>query len=784
MPRKPKPKVAEIFQDNGSGYIVESIQKPSLEEIETIEKPSEKEKIEEKEVKKQKPGEYTLIICEKPQAAMKIAYALSETNPQKRNIGTVPYWEIEREGKKFVVASAVGHLFGLWELNKTNNWPVFDIGWRESIGFMKKYSYVLEQLSRNASDYIIATDYDVEGELIGFNVLRFLCSREDARRMKFSTLTKYDLNDSFKDMMEHPDYGQAFAGEARHYLDWFYGINLSRALMQAIKQAGGYKILSIGRVQGPSLNLIVEREKEISAFKPQAYWQVFLDITNSHEIEVKYIENIKDKNKLEEFEKLKGKQGEAKTTKQEKEMWPWPPFDLTSLQIESYKYFGLSPAQTLAIAQKLYLAGLISYPRTSSQKLPFSLGLKRILDRLKEEYPKFANLLTRTKPVEGLKTDPAHPAIFPTGETSDKLTLQEKQLYELIVKRFLSCFADNALIEEKKINVKVEGFEFLAEGKHIIKKGWLEIYPARIELREIPDVNGKIKVKDVRIEEKETQPPRRYNPSSLISELEKRELGTKATRASIIDTLYKRGYITGSQIQATQLGMSVALALEKNCPMILDEQLTRNFEEEMEKIKEEKSKEKMLKREKKVIEDAKKVLIKIAEQFKKHEQDIGKVLLEAHYEAQEKEREMNTLFECPACHKGKLVIKRSRFGKRFLACNKYPECKTTFPLPQFGLIKLSEKKCECGWPMLLLIRKGKPPWNFCINPECYIKKARAEVKEQRETVKKEKVKLAKKKARKKAKLKKEKEDKEKEREEKQEEKEKEKEEERQDNNQF
>lgn len=726
MPHKRKPKVDKIFQDNGGGYVIPPIQKPSIEEI---------EKIEERK-------DYVLVICEKPQTAMKIAYALADIVPVKRTIAGVPYYELEHNYKKFIVVSTIGHLFGLAEKKKTMTWPVFEIEWQPRAGFAKKYASVISKFAKNAVDFIIATDYDIEGELIGFNVLRFLCDQQDAKRMKFSTLTKYDLLDSYNKIMQSINFGQAYAGEARHFLDWMYGINLSRALMEAIKSAGAYRIMSIGRVQGPALALVATRERAIEKFKSVPYWLVFLTVDG---VELRYVKDIFNKDEAEKFLKLKGKKAEAKTTIEKKELRPFPPFDLTSLQLEAYKLFGFSPVQTLAIAQNLYLEGLISYPRTSSQKLPLTLGLKKILEKLEKIYPNFVKLATRARPMEGKKIDPAHPAIFPTGEEPEKLMLQEKQIYDLITRRFLACFAQDALVEEKKIVIKVNKKEFLTQGKRVLEKGWLDIYPYKVDERVLPDLNGKIKIKDVRIEQKETQPPTRYTSASLVSELEKRNLGTKATRAIIIDTLYKRGYIIGRAIQLTKLGMSVVNALENNCPLILDEKLTRSFEEKMEKIQQEKDIKATIKEENKIIEEAKKTLLKISEQFKKHEKDIGKVLVEAHYKIEEEARKANTLFKCPVCDKGDLIVLRSRHGKRFAACNEYPECKATFGLPQFGLIKLSEKKCNCGWPLLLLIRKNKPPWLFCLNPIHYSAKEVKEEKEKKKETKKAKAKKSKKK---------------------------------------
>ena len=202
--------------------------------------------------------DFTLIICEKPQAAMKIAYSLSDISPVKKNFYGVPYWELKISDRKYTIVSAVGHLYGLRQVQSNSQWPTFDLEWDEKPGFSKKYVTAMKSISKGASDYILACDYDVEGEVIGFNALRFICHSDTARRMKFSALTKFDLQKSFENIEPTVNYGQAYAGETRHYLDWFYGINLSRALIESVKSVGAFKILSIGRVQGPALAMIVE----------------------------------------------------------------------------------------------------------------------------------------------------------------------------------------------------------------------------------------------------------------------------------------------------------------------------------------------------------------------------------------------------------------------------------------------------------------------------------------------------------------------------------------------
>ncbi|MFH1711019.1 MAG: DNA topoisomerase I [Nanoarchaeota archaeon] len=678
------------------------------------------EKIEKVRKSKLKPGEgYTLIITEKPQAALKIASALG--NAKKLVEHTVPYYELERNGKKIVVACAVGHLFGLKQKKGEKGWPIFNIEWVpgfEKTPWIKKYYQVLTKLARNANEFIVGTDYDIEGEVIGLNIIRFIAKQKDAKRMKFSSLTVKELEDAYDHASPTLNWGQAIAGETRHYLDWMYGINFSRALMEAIKSAGSFKIMSMGRVQGPALNLIVKREREILAFKPEPYWQVFITVEG---IELKYNRDIKNKVDLIPFQKLKDKQVQVSTEKSEQSIKPPAPFDLTTLQTEAYKFFGISPSRTLQIAQSLYLAGLISYPRTSSQKIPESINPLSIIKKLGKVYD--TKLCKNTKPIEGGKSDPAHPSIYPTGEFAS-VEGEDKKIYDLIVRRFLSCFCEDAIVANKIITALYENYKFIAKGLEVVKKAWMDVYKTKLQEKDLPDLNGNYIIQDSRIEEKETQPPRRFTPASIIRELEKRNLGTKATRSSIVETLYSRGYIKDQSIQATSIGMALISSLEKHSPIIIDEQLTRKFEKEMEKIQE--AKKDLEKKEEKILEEAKGTITKISKEFRKQEKEIGKELIEANQTLREQERKANELQICPKCGKGKLRILYNKALRRyFAACSAYPECKTTFSLPPNSLIKPSRDKedkgefCkECQFPLLLAIRKAKRPWKFCFNPDC------------------------------------------------------------------
>ena len=727
---------------------------PSVEQLETVEKVGDikpkkvyKRKVVRKKVSskskfkrsvgipskfnetKLKPNGYKLIITEKPQAAAKIAAALSNGKDNKISKSKVSYYEFERNGDRIVVGCAVGHLFSVSQIVKGSDYPIFDIGWYPNFAvnkkdFTKAYYNVLKSLVKGASEIIVATDFDVEGEVIGYNIIRYIAGQKDAKRMKFSSLTAEEIQKAYENRLPNIEWGQAIAGETRHFLDWMYGINLSRALMSAVRAAGKFKVMSIGRVQGPALHLIVDKELQIKEFKSSPYWQVFLDVKDSlgNKVTVKHNKDIIDKNRLGIFEKLEGNGGDASTRKTKQTISPPPPFDLTSLQMEAYKFHGITPSNTLASAQKLYLNGLISYPRTSSQKINDLKGALNVLKKLKKRYGPLVEHAINSKPVEGKKSDPAHPAIIPTGNNG-KLEGYESKVYELIAKRFISCFCDNADLENKRVDVIVGDLRFSAKGMEVLKKGWMNVYPVKMEEKEIQDMDGKVMIEKVKIEEKETKPPKRYSPASILSELEKRNLGTKATRANILETLYTRNYVKDKSIQATEVGINLIESLKKNSPVIIDEKLTREIEKDMDAIRG--SKNNLLEKERKTLDKAKEALIKISKDFKEKELEIGKDLTKANEAMFKEEQENNKLgLKCPECKKGELTIKFTpRFKSYFVACTEYPTCRKTFSLPK-GLIKNTlNKKCEdCDYPLLLRILAGKRPWQLCFNPNCPSKK--------------------------------------------------------------
>lgn len=679
---------------------------------------------------------YALIISEKPAAAKKIAEALADGKIARIGDKTTPAYQFTHNNKEIIIAPAVGHLYGLAEKEKKGySYPVFEIEWKplseisKSALFSKKYLDALKKYAKEANEYYVSTDKDVEGELLGWNILKFACKQKNAKRMEFSTLTKPDLVRAFENPKPTVDSPLIEAGETRHYLDYYYGINLSRALMSAIKKAGTFKILSSGRVQGPALKIIVEREKEIKAFKPTPYWQ--LQMTGEYqttEFEAFHeADKIWEQKKAEEIHsKIKNEKTAIITSVQREQYQQAPPtpFDLTTLQTEAYKCLGISPKMTSDIAQNLYTQGYISYPRTSSQVLPQSLGFSGILKLLAKQTiyaGLIADLLQTTKgklePNNGKKTDPAHPAIFPTGITPKFTDAKPAKLYDLIVKRFLATFSPSATRETLTVKLTAKEEIFIAKGTRTVEKGWHYWYAPYIKLEEatLPAFKEKetVAVKKIDLLAKETTPPKRYTPSSIIKELEKRNLGTKATRAEIVETLYDRNYVAGESVQATDLGIKITEILEKFVPEMIDEEMTRHFELDMEEIQEGKTNKE------KVLLEAEEVITKILAKFKTKEKEVGEDLQKTFADTK---AFLITVGACPFCKKGNIILRKGKFG-RFLACDTYPECKTTIKIPPYGSIKIIDKQCTtCNYPILSVGRKAKSPKEACINPECATKK--------------------------------------------------------------
>ncbi|MBI4258245.1 MAG: DNA topoisomerase I, partial [Thaumarchaeota archaeon] len=408
--------------------------------------------------------DYNLVVCEKPDAARRIAEALADGKPSRLNIGDIEVFAVQTGGESYVICSALGHLYTItdpWGAKTT--YPVLDVEWAPTNLVEKKPQIgrrirVIEDLAKRAKEFVHACDYDLEGETIGYNILKYACGgKVNALRAKFSTLTNEELKEAFSSLKRGLGLRLAEAGRTRHVIDFIWGVNMSRALSESYYSSNrGYKMVSIGRVQGPTLSYVVEREVDIRTHLPTPYWAVTALVEkDTHRLTANY-EEPKVLAREEAFRIKKaceGKIGVISNVKTTVVKQPPPtPFNIGDLQHEAYRVFGFAPSQTLRIAEALYLEALISYPRTSSQKLPPSINYSKILHGVSriDQYSGHALEIANgpLHPRQGGKDDPAHPAVYPTGELPKRtLEARESKLYDLIVRRFFAVFGEDALRE-------------------------------------------------------------------------------------------------------------------------------------------------------------------------------------------------------------------------------------------------------------------------------------------------------------------------------------------------
>lgn len=679
-------------------------------------------------------GGYTLVICEKPDAARSVSDALSGGKSRSEQLEGTTVFRFSRKGEEFVVCAAQGHVYGVSDPSAERTvYPVFDVEWYpsnlidDSSASAARRISAVRKLAAGASKFVNACDFDVEGETIGYNILKYACGGKEksALRATFSTLTEEDLVTAFDNLKPQAGWEFARAGRTRHAMDFVWGVNLSRALSQSALGSGHrYRTVSVGRVQGPTLEFLVEREVEIREFVPIPYWKVSgtfegdgVRLTAAYARERLETKMLAEKVRRE----CMGKEAVVVATHRSTiQVRPPVPFNIGDLQKEAYRMFGYTPSRTLQIAERLYLGALISYPRTGSQKLPPSINHRSIvwgLGKIPEYSSHSAELLkAELRPVQGEKSDAAHPAIHPTGEKPKRLLdVSESAVFDLVVRRFLAACGPSARRELAEATLAVGEHEFRMTGGRTVFSGWMRYYGTyagykNIELPPVSEGN-RFRVAGVAVEEKFEQRPSRYNQSSLLERMEKEGIGTKATRADIIMTLGERGYVFGESMEVTDLGLSVVETMAKYAPSIISTELTREVEGKLEAVENGSGGEVELLR-----EMVRTIAGQLAE-LSANEDAIGRQIGSALVETVAKSF---VLGKCPVCTMGYLRIIRSKTTKkRFVGCSNYSGgCRASAPLPQKGSIKTTSKPCErCSWPVVLVVR-GRRPWRLCVNPSC------------------------------------------------------------------
>jgi DNA topoisomerase-1 len=666
-----------------------------------------------------------LVICEKNISAKRIAYILSGGNAKSTRVGNIPVYEFSKDNQYWKIVGLRGHILNLdfpAGFNKWNEVPpveLIDVKPLKKVN-EKAIAAALKSLSDKNPFLIVATDFDREGELIGVEVIDLLkeYNKEisQIKRAKFSAITNQEIKSAFDKLVE-VDYNLSSAGESRQIIDLIWGAVLTR-FISLTSHRYGKDFLSIGRVQSPTLALLVEREKEIENFVPETFWKIIATLKKDKTFDATHKEGqIWDENKANEiFEKVKSS-NEATVTKCEKKMQkelPPTPFNTTTF-LESASYLGFPAAKAMSIAEELYMYGLTSYPRTDNTVYPPSLNLKGIVQKLvNSNFSKEANMVLkngRPYPTRGKKFTTDHPPIHPVGVPKNlKLNPSQERIYELICRRFLATLAKDAISETMDVSLDISDEEFKASGYRLIEANWRDIYTYFTEKRKpLPELieGEKISVVKIKLKEDQTKPPKRYTQGSLIAKMEQLSLGTKSTRHEIINKLYFRKYITLSPLAPTPTAFAVIEALGDYD--VVKPKMTATLEKDMDLISEGK------KTLNETVDESRKMLTEVMKTLEKDKEKIRISIRNA-------EKEENTVGPCPKCGKN-LIIRTSKNNKRFVGCTGFPSCKNTYSLPQRGTIFVTDKLCKkCNTPIVKVKSKGKKSWELCLNSECDAKK--------------------------------------------------------------
>lgn len=525
-----------------------------------------------------------LIIAEKPKQAEKLAAPY----PSAKREGYIEIKPCERFPKGARLAWAIGHLCELqepahydakWKRWNYEQLPIIPERFDYKLARGKSAAYqVIKKLihDRDTSSIIIASDAEREGEAIVRLILRLAQSTKPVQRLWISSLTPQAVDHGFANLLEGSETENIFhEAMSRACADWLIGMNASRAYTTLLKKKGIADVFSLGRVQTPTLALIVERERQIEQFKPETFYEVEATFTG---YKGKYFKNKKetklsDRTEAEGIvERTKGEGVVASVEQKEQQEKPPFWFSLSLLQTEASRRFGLGAKETLDIAQKLYMKGWISYPRTDSsfvtkeEASQFPTVLSRLLKQ--EAYADLSSLVKKNITNDKRYVNPAkvsdHYAIIPTEEAGAvaRLSGKEASVYDLIIRRFLAAFAPDARTMKTEVVTKREMDSFLTRGSRTLDPGFKTVLGIESKEVELPSlaVGQIVKIKGAKLLEKETEPPKRYTEGTLIlgmktagklleDELqaimkEVEGLGTEATRAGIIDGLKKRSYIT------------------------------------------------------------------------------------------------------------------------------------------------------------------------------------------------------------------------------------------------
>jgi DNA topoisomerase-1 len=690
-----------------------------------------------------------LIVTEKNNSAKKIAEILgAEGGVKSDKHYKVPYYTWSDSDGDHMSIGLKGHVLNPSFPEGYSNWQKTDLHELIDAELIKEPTdknvlRALRKVAKDATDVVIATDFDREGELIGLEALGEVLDANPelkarvgdngaVKRARYSALTKDEIERAFGDL-DDLSYDLAYAGEARQDIDLIWGATLTRAVSLATRRFGS-NFLSVGRVQSPTLGLIVERELERKAHKPEPFWEVFAKFQHpqgsfeTHHVTDKFW-------KREEADAAiagTSSPGTVSAIKSRKvTRKPPTPFNTTAFAAEASSRLSITPSRAMRIAEDLYMDGFISYPRTDNTVYPTSLPTRELVSSLVRipEFEAAAHLLDGDlTPTRGKKETTDHPPIYPTQAIHPGgLDGAHQRVYELVARRFLATFSKPMLSESTRAEIEAGSETYFVRGSVVVDPGFAGIYTyARSADDEIPKLEEGQQVEldgDPWIVDKETQPPTRYGQGTLLEMMEERGLGTKATRPDIIQKLYDRGYVFNNPPVPTATGIAMYEAFKQYVPRMATPEMTAELERDMDQIaggdttKDE------------VLKISREMLHGTTGDMQSKEEDLAKVI----WKGMDEDRILGPCIVCERAGRKHedgspnmlRIIRARKSGKRFVGCQGWeadnPEsCDVTFPLPQRGSVFRLEESCSiCGeTPRLKVVPFRGRPWNLCLNEEC------------------------------------------------------------------
>ncbi len=722
-----------------------------------------------------------LIITEKNNSAKKISEILSGGSASEDASYRTPFYSwTDESGSAHTAVGLKGHVLNPAFPEGYSNWQETDPKSLIDADLVKEATdknvvKAVRKLAKDANSVVIATDFDREGELIGLEALEEALdvnpglvggtaedgSRPAVERARYSALTKDEIERAFSEL-DTLSYELADAAQVRQEIDLIWGATLTRAVSLATRRFGS-NFLSVGRVQSPTLGLIVERELERRAHVAKPYWEVlakFRHPDGSFETHHK-TDKFWEKPEAEAALAATDSPGQVvELSKRKNTRKPPTPYNTTAFTTDASSRLGITPSQAMRIAEDLYMDGFISYPRTDNTVYPKSLDLKELVGSLVRipEFKAAESLLDgELTPTRGKKETTDHPPIYPTQAVyPNALEGPKRRVYELVARRFLATFSKPMISESARADIRAGSELYFVRGSIVVDPGFAAIYTyARSADTELPalEEGQKLELDGAPwMLDKETQPPSRISQGKLIEMMEELGLGTKATRPDIIQKLYSRGYVYNNPPEPSETGIAMYKAFHDHVVRMATPEMTAELEKDMDEIAAgESSKDE-------VIKISRDMLHQTYDDLFERREELAKTI----WAGMDEDKFIGT---CEICEeKGRTVhedgsLNRLRIidlkgGKRFWGCEGYnrddPEhadsCGNSGPLPGRGyeLWRLEPKCSICGVRPRLTVKgfRGRP-WKLCLNDDC---PSMVEMREKREERRKAKEEAEKRKA--------------------------------------